>query len=37
MISNVEKNFDFLAINLNVPHHYFDSLKLFSDLCLVKF
>jgi len=32
------KNIDILAINLNVLHNYFDNLlKLFSDLCLIKF
>jgi len=32
-MNNAAKNFDILAINLNVLHNYFDSsLKLFSDL-----
>jgi len=36
MMSNAAKNFDILAISLNVLHNYFDSsLKLFSNL--VKF
>jgi len=34
MISNVAKNFDILAISLNVLYHYFDSLKLFLNLFL---
>jgi len=37
-MSNAAKNFDVLAINLNVLHNYFDSaIKLFSDLYLTKF
>jgi len=37
-ISNAAKNFYILAISLNVLHNYFDSsIKLFSDLYLVKF
>jgi len=35
----LQKDFDILATNLNVLHHYFvdDLTKLFSDLRLVKF
>jgi len=32
-VSNAAKNFDILAINLNILHNYFDSsTKLFSNL-----
>jgi len=38
MMSNVAKNFDILAIILNVLRNYFDiPIKLFSDLYLAKF
>jgi len=38
MMSNAAKNFDILAISLNILHNYFDSsLKLFSSYFLVKF
>jgi len=36
MIINAARNFDILAINLDVLH-YFNLLNLFSDLYLVKF
>jgi len=35
---NAAKNFDILAISLNILYNYFDGLtKLFSDLYLAKF
>jgi len=38
VISNAAKNFDILAISLNILHNYFDSsIKLFSNLYLPKF
>jgi len=37
MISNTAKSFDIPASNLNILHNYFDSIKLFSNLYLVKF
>jgi len=38
MMHNATKNFDILAISLNVLHNYFnDPTKLFSDLYLAKF
>jgi len=36
MMNNAVKDFDILAISLNVPN-YFDGLKLFLDLYLAKF
>jgi len=37
MMSNTAQSLDILVVNLNVLHEYFDSIKLFSDLYLIKF